>query len=76
MEQQQKVIRYLQAQLESSKGAGSGPHQQLQAEVVQLKQQLAALQLGAGAGGSALQQQVLLLQVNVFKVGSTATPSH
>lgn len=63
VEQQQKVIRYLQAQLESSKGAA--PHQHLQAEVQQLKQQLAVLQLGAGAGGaaSALQQQVLLLQV-------------
>lgn len=69
VEQQQKVIRFLQAQLEGSKGPAPGPHQQLQAEVAQLKQQLAALQLGAaGAGGggstaSALQQQVLLLQV-------------
>lgn len=71
VEQQQKVIRFLQAQLEASKGTSSGPHQQLQAEVAQLKQQLAVLQLGAagaGAGGgaaSALQQQVLLLQVGV-----------
>lgn len=70
VEQQQKVIRYLQAQLESSKGGGaaSGP-QQLQAEVERLQQQLAVLQLAASSAGgsaaSALQQQVLVLQVRL-----------
>jgi hypothetical protein len=65
VEQQQKVIRYLQAQAEGSKGATAGPQQQLQLDNERLRQQLAVLQLGSAAGGggaSALQQQVLLLQ--------------
>jgi hypothetical protein len=65
VEQQQKVIRYLQAQLDGTK---QDPQQQraLQEEAARLRQQLAVLQLSAGGGGggaSALQQQVLLLQV-------------
>lgn len=69
VEQQQKVIRYLQAQLESSKGGGAAGPQQLQAEVERLRQQLAVLQLAASSAGgsaaSALQQQVLVLQVRL-----------
>jgi hypothetical protein len=67
IEQQQKVIRYLQAQVDGSKGAAAGPQQQFQAEAVKLRQQLAVLRVEASAGGggaSALQQQVLLLQVS------------
>lgn len=68
VEQQQKVIRYLQAQLDGTK---QDPQQQraLQEEAARLRQQLTVLQLSAAAGGgggggaSALQQQVLLLQV-------------
>lgn len=67
VEQQQKVIRYLQAQVDGSKGAAADPQQQFQAEAARLRQQLAALQhgvAGGGGGASALQQQVLLLQVS------------
>lgn len=68
VEQQHKVIRYLQAQLDGTK---QDPQQQraLQQEAARLRQQLAVLQLsaagggGGGGGASALQQQVLLLQV-------------
>lgn len=66
MEQQQKVIRYLQAQLGGSKGSAAGSQQQhWEAENEQLRQQLAVLRLGAAGSGAAaaLQQQVLVLQV-------------
>lgn len=66
VQQQQKVIRYLQAQMESNKGQASSNQQQLLTECERLRQQLTVLQLNAstaGGGTSALQQQVLLLQV-------------
>ena len=71
VEQQQKVIRYLQANGSSS---ANGRMEQLQDENEELKQQIAALQNdleeasnqrpGTSGMSSALRQQVLALQVS------------